>query len=178
VAARLPIMRSGLIWLLISVAIIILDQWTKWLATNHLSYAEPISFVAGFWNWTLLHNTGAAFSLLNNADGWQKPFFLIVAAIVVLSMLVWLRKLSRDNVWLCSTIALIIGGALGNVIDRVRLGYVVDFIQWFWREHYWPAFNVADSAICVGAVGLVLYELLQSKNKKPATDASHMNGAI
>jgi signal peptidase II len=107
-------------------------------------------------DFTLLHNTGAAFSMLANASGWQRPFFVVLGLAVSLMLVVWIWRSPRGDKLLPVALALILGGALGNVIDRVRLGYVVDFIHAHWGAAYFPAFNIADSAITVGAALLII----------------------
>jgi signal peptidase II len=124
-----------------------------------------VPVVDGFWNWTLVHNYGAAFSFLSDAGGWQKWFFSGLAAVVSVVMALWLRLTPRADWRNALPLALVIAGAVGNLIDRLRFGYVVDFVDWYVGKHHWPAFNVADSAILVGAVLLVLFSL------KPATPA-------
>lgn len=147
---------NALIWLLLSAVLIALDQWTKLLAVEHLVYGEPVTFIAGFWNWTLAHNTGAAFSFLATAGGWQHAFFIGLAVIISLVLTIWLSRTARGAWRSALPFALVIAGALGNVIDRLRFGYVVDFVDWYVGKYHWPIFNIADSCIVVGAVILVL----------------------
>jgi len=142
-------------WLWLSLAVIVLDQLTKYLATDLLLYAEPVAVVP-FFNLTLLHNTGAAFSFLSDAGGWQRWFFALMAIGVSVGITVWLSRLESKQRWLAIALALVVGGALGNLWDRLYLGYVVDFIQLYYDRWYWPAFNIADSAIFVGAVMLLI----------------------
>ncbi len=148
-------------WLWLSALIVVLDQGSKQLASAYLELGQPVPVVPYFYL-TLLHNTGAAFSFLSSAGGWQRWFFAVLALVVSAVLVVWLARLPRDSRWLALALALVLGGALGNVVDRVVLGYVVDFIQVYlpflpWRIfNPWPAFNVADSAISVGAVMLVI----------------------
>ncbi|MBS0211657.1 MAG: signal peptidase II [Proteobacteria bacterium] len=148
---------NALPWLLLSAAIIGLDQWTKWLVVHTLPLHQPVSFIAGFWNWALSYNEGAAFSLLGDASGWQRWLFGGLAVAVSAGMGYWLARTPRGDWRTALPFALVIGGALGNLIDRIRIGHVVDFIQWYWRDHYWPTFNVADSAIVAGAIALLLF---------------------
>lgn len=148
-------MAYGAPWLLLSVAIIALDLWTKHLASTHLEYAQPVSLLPVL-DLTLVHNTGAAFSMLADAGGWQRGFFIGIATLVSVVLVVWLLRLRRGTPWLALALALVLGGALGNLYDRVTLGYVVDFISVHYGGWYFPAFNVADSAISVGAVLLFL----------------------
>lgn len=142
-------------WLWLSLAVIVLDQLTKYVATDLLVYAEPVA-VMPFFNLTLLHNLGAAFSFLSDAGGWQRWFFALLAIGVSAGIIVWISRLEAKQCWLAIALALIVGGALGNLWDRIVLGYVVDFIQLYYQQWYWPAFNVADSAISVGAVMLLI----------------------
>ncbi|MEW6646338.1 MAG: signal peptidase II [Pseudomonadota bacterium] len=142
-------------WLWLSVVVIALDQLTKVLATANLALHEPVPVLPLF-NLTLMHNTGAAFSFLSQAGGWQRWFFVAIAVAVSAALIAWLRQLQRHQAWLAVALALVLGGALGNVWDRVMLGYVVDFIDLYYGDWHWPAFNVADSAITVGAIMLLL----------------------
>jgi signal peptidase II len=148
---------NAAIWLLLSALIIVLDLWTKQLALEHLRYGQPVVFLEGFWNWTLAYNTGAAFSFLSEASGWQRWFFAALAIGISGLLTVWLFRTPRGEWRNALPFALIIGGALGNLVDRVRFGYVVDFIDWHWRGYHWPAFNIADSAIVVGAIALIVF---------------------
>jgi signal peptidase II len=149
-------------WLGVSLVVIALDQWTKQFIMQHFTEFEFIT-VLPVLQITRLHNLGAAFSFLANESGWQKTFFIALAAIVSTGILVWMLQLPRrGNGTLSPGLALVLGGALGNLIDRVRLGYVVDFIHVHWESAYFPAFNVADSAITVGAVFLLLDALLDA----------------
>ena len=132
----------------------LLDQVTKGMATAHLQYGIPWPVIPGF-NLTLLHNTGAAFSLLDDAAGWQRWMFTGIALVVSVIIVFWMRQLEARDRLALAALALILGGALGNVIDRLRLGYVVDFIQWYYQQWSWPAFNIADSAIFVGVIVLI-----------------------
>jgi len=142
-------------WLWLSLMVIVLDQITKALANAHLVLHEPVPVVPYF-NLTLMYNSGAAFSFLSQAGGWQRWFFVAVAVAVSGALIWWLRQLRCGQTWLAVALALVLGGALGNVWDRVVLGHVVDFIDVYYGEWHWPAFNVADSAISVGAVMLLV----------------------
>ncbi len=148
---------NALPWLMLSAAIIALDQWTKYLVATTLVLHQPVAFIAGFWNWMLAYNEGAAFSFLGDASGWQRWMFGTLAIIVSFGMAWWLSRTPRGDWRTALPFSLVIGGALGNLIDRIRLGHVIDFIQWYWRDHYWPTFNVADSAIVAGAIALLLF---------------------
>ena len=134
---------------------VLLDQYTKTLATESLVYARPVEVFSWF-NLTLQHNTGAAFSFLSDAGGWQRWFFTVVAVVISGVLTVWLFMAPRAHWLLGLSLALILGGAVGNVWDRVALGYVVDFISVHYQGWYFPAFNIADSAITVGAVCMLL----------------------
>ena len=148
-------------WLWLSAFLVVLDQISKQLASAYLELQQPVQVVPHFYL-TLLHNTGAAFSFLSDAGGWQRWFFAALALVVSAVIVIWLARLPRGSRWLAIALALVLGGALGNLVDRVVLGYVVDFIQVYlpflpWRIfNPWPAFNVADSAITVGAIMLVV----------------------
>ncbi|MBL8510368.1 MAG: lipoprotein signal peptidase [Betaproteobacteria bacterium] len=144
-------------WLWISLTILILDQLSKHAISNAFYLGES-RYVLPFFNLVLAHNAGAAFSFLAGASGWQREFFITVA-VVISAALIWMLKSNHRNRLLSTALALVIGGALGNLVDRVRFGYVVDFIQWYIPHSGlppWPAFNIADSAICVGAALLIL----------------------
>jgi signal peptidase II len=163
-AAVLP-KHSALSWLWLSAALIVVDQASKWLAVASLPFQEQVVFIPGAWNWHLTHNTGAAFSFLADAGGWQHHFFIGLAALISLVLAVALRRLPREDWRNAFPFALIIAGALGNLVDRVRFGYVVDFVEWHAADsYYWPVFNVADSCIVVGAVLMVWFSL-QHKDK-------------
>ncbi|MHB8920463.1 MAG: signal peptidase II [Halothiobacillus sp.] len=169
---------QNLNWLWLSAVVIGTDAATKWAATRFLEYAHPIP-VTRYFNLTLLHNPGAAFSFLANSGGWQRWGFAILAGLVALGLLVWLLRTprtmpgnpTRRGVDLIKVaIALIIGGALGNLIDRLMLGYVVDFLDLHAQGYHWPAFNIADSAITVGVVLLLVFELLPHRAHPLETD--------
>ena len=140
-------------WMALAAGVIVLDQLTKWWVLSVMHYGETI-YVAPFWNWVLVYNKGAAFSFLADQEGWQRWFFTVLALGVSGWITAMLRK-HHEETLLSLALALIMGGAIGNVIDRVRIGAVVDFVQWHAAGFYWPAFNVADSAICVGAALMV-----------------------
>ncbi len=142
-------------WLWLSVVVIALDQLTKALASAHLVLQKPVAVIP-FLNLTLMHNTGAAFSFLGTEGGWQRWLFVVIALAVSGGLLWWLHRLPKGETWLAVALALVLGGALGNVWDRIALGYVVDFIDVYYGQWHWPAFNVADSAITLGAVLLLL----------------------
>lgn len=154
---------NALSWLLLSLLMIVLDQYTKWLALQHLQLHDPVPVIDGVLNWMLAYNPGAAFSFLADQGGWQRWFFTGLAALVSMVLVVWLSKTPRADWRNALPLALILGGAVGNVIDRVRLGHVVDFIDVYYGSYHWPAFNIADSAICVGAVCLIVFSIFGPK---------------
>lgn len=146
-------------WVWLSALVVALDQYTKSLAVSYLSPYDSVSVLPGF-DLTLVHNTGAAFSFLRDAGGWQRWFLIGLSGTVVTGILIWLARLPRRRRLLPCALALVLGGAAGNLCDRALLGYVIDFIDVYYRHWHWPAFNVADSAISVGAVLLVVDTLL------------------
>ncbi|WP_114639111.1 signal peptidase II [Polynucleobacter necessarius] len=151
----------------ITVATITLlsDQTTKWWALSHLQMGAPES-VLPFLNWLLLFNPGAAFSFLAQSSGWQRWFFTLLGLAACIYIVVILRK-HQDDKLLCVALSLILGGALGNVLDRLMYGAVVDFIDMHYANWHWPAFNIADSAICIGAILIIFGELRKSFGKSP-----------
>jgi signal peptidase II len=149
-------------WTWISVLVLALDQLTKQLASSYLNYAEPVAVMPLF-NLTLVHNTGAAFSFLSQAGGWQRWFFAAIALLVSAGLLLWLKRLSMNKVWEAVALTLVLGGALGNVWDRILLGHVVDFLDFYYGSWHWPAFNVADMAITGGAAILIFDSLWSHK---------------
>ena len=151
----LPSGVHALRWYGVALLVIVLDQYTKGLASSALEYGRPVQVFSWF-DLTLQHNTGAAFSFLNDAGGWQRYFFSLVAMAISVVLVVWLYRMPREQRLLALSLGLILGGALGNLWDRLVLGYVVDFISVHYEQHYFPAFNVADSAISVGAVFMLL----------------------
>lgn len=155
-------------WLWISVVVIALDQITKVIAVDALALHESVP-VLPFFNLTMAHNLGAAFSFLSDAGGWQRWFFTIIALAVSVAIVVWIARLPKSDRWMAVALTLILGGAIGNVWDRITLGYVIDFLDFYVGEWHWPAFNVADSAITVGAVMLGIDALFLSKNKTAET---------
>ena len=151
-------------WLWLSVFVVILDQITKYLAVHYLQLHEPLVLLPGL-NLTLTHNAGAAFSLLSRAGGWQRWFFILLALTVSVAIVIWLNNLSQQRHWMACCLALILGGALGNLCDRVILGYVIDFIDVYYHDMHWPAFNAADSAITIGAIMLIIDSFWFSEEK-------------
>ncbi len=157
--------KNALPWLIVSIVVIGLDQWTKAWVLAALPEYTAVPVIDGFWNWYRSYNTGAAFSFLSDAGGWQKYFFMALAVGISGLLGHWLSRTERGDWKTALPYALVIGGALGNVIDRFVHGHVVDFIQWYWRDYHWPSFNVADSAIVAGAVGIAALGLF-SKQKQ------------
>jgi signal peptidase II len=159
---------NALVWLLLSVVVIGLDQWSKhWVLTSLPEY-QPVVVIDGIWNWYRSYNTGAAFSFLADAGGWQKYVFAVLAIGISGVLAFWLSRTARGDWRNALPFALVIGGALGNLIDRFMHGHVVDFIQWHWKEvYYYPSFNIADSAIVCGAIALVAFGVF-GKHPSPA----------
>ena len=152
-------------WLVLSAVIVLADQVSKTFISRHYGEFE-FTRVLPILDITRMHNVGAAFSFLATASGWQRWMFIGLAVSVSIAITVWLVRLPRGtNRLLAGGLALVLGGALGNVIDRIRLGYVIDFIHFHWDRAYFPAFNVADSAITVGAACLLLDAILEAKRK-------------
>lgn len=145
-------------WLWLSLLVLILDQFSKYMVSDLLHLYESVA-VLPFFSVTLLHNSGAAFSFLAGAGGWQRWLFTAIALVVSVAIVVWIKRLPTTEKWQAAALALILGGALGNVIDRLRFGYVVDFLDVYYQKWHWPAFNVADSAITVGVAILLMATL-------------------
>ena len=153
-------------WLLLSALVLVLDQLSKaWVLTSLPEYTA-IPVIDGFWNWYRTYNTGAAFSFLSDAGGWQKYFFITLAIAISGALAWWLTRTPRNDWKTALPFALVIGGAIGNVIDRFLHGHVVDFIQWHVGEYYWPAFNIADAAIVGGAIGIAVFGFFSGDSSK------------
>ena len=150
-------------WLGLSALVIALDQISKAWISSHFIYAESMP-VTGFFNLVLAHNQGAAFSFLNDAGGWQRWMFSLIA-VVASVWIVWLLRKHAEQKLFCFAMAMILGGALGNLIDRVAYGYVVDFLDFYWSNYHFAAFNLADSAITCGAA-LLLWDSFVNKAEK------------
>lgn len=157
---------SGLHWLWLSALVIGLDQFSKYLAETHLAFQTPQALLPGL-NLTLMYNTGAAFSFLSTAGGWQRWLFTGLAIVASIALVVWLKRLPAAQRAIAIALAAILGGALGNVIDRIRLGHVIDFIDVYYRGWHWPAFNIADSAITLGVAVLIVDAVLTGKRAGP-----------
>ncbi|MBI3772300.1 MAG: lipoprotein signal peptidase [Gammaproteobacteria bacterium] len=149
-------------WLWLSVAVIALDQITKNIVVSMLPPYSPVELLPGL-NFMLAYNTGAAFSFLADAGGWQRWFFVTLALAVSVFIVLWIKRLTVAERWVVVGLTLVLGGALGNVWDRIVIGHVVDFIDVYYEQWHWPAFNIADSAITVGVV-LLLIDGLRRKN--------------
>jgi signal peptidase II len=156
--------RGASNWLWLSFFVVIFDQATKALVIGTVKMQDAIELLP-ILDIVYLENTGAAFSILAQAGGWQRWFFITLALVVSVTLMVWLRRIRAEQILLAVGLALILGGALGNVIDRVMHGYVVDFIYFHWKQHYFPAFNVADTAISIGAGCLLLDAFRESGQK-------------
>lgn len=150
-------------WLVLATVLIVLDQLTKLYFDGSLRYGQRIA-VLPFFDFTLLYNPGAAFSFLAQADGWQRWFFTVLGLCASAFIVVMMHK-SRSNKRLMFALTLILGGALGNVIDRIAYGHVVDFLLFYWKDWYYPAFNIADTCITLGAILLILDELLRLRGQ-------------
>jgi signal peptidase II len=157
------------VWLLVAAVVVALDLWTKGIASHSLTLYRPVE-VTSWLNMTLAHNYGAAFSFLSDAGGWQRWLFTGLSLVVTLVLIIWLLRLTAAEKLIAAALALIIGGAIGNLVDRIKHGYVVDFIDVYYRDWHWPAFNVADSAITCGVILLLIDGLLLSASKKPSAD--------
>ncbi|ERF77569.1 signal peptidase II [Gallibacterium anatis] len=155
---------NGLIYLWLSVVAFILDLFTKWLVVSHFELYESVNILPIF-NLTYVRNYGAAFSFLADHSGWQKYFFVLIAVVISALLLFWLAKTPRQKILVNSAYALIIGGALANMTDRLYHGFVVDFLDFYWQIYHYPVFNVADIAICVGA-GLLILDYLKNERKQ------------
>lgn len=162
---------NGLRFLWVSVIVLVLDRISKMLAQKYLVFHVPYA-VMPFFNFTLSYNRGSAFGFLNTTGNYQAYLFGAIAVIVSTVILVILKRLPPTQRWVGIALALVLGGALGNLWDRFLYGHVVDFIEWYVGQYYWPIFNIADSAVCVGAVMLVL-DAFWSKKQKQQKKVSH-----
>jgi signal peptidase II len=155
--------RKAWCWYLVSLVVVVLDQWSKQAVLARFDYAEVLP-VMPFFNLTLVFNPGAAFSFLSDAGGWQRWFFTAIALLASLVLVVWIARVAAKKIHEAFALAFILGGALGNLYDRILLGHVVDFIQVYYQESYFPAFNLADSAITLGAI-ILIADMLLNKEK-------------
>jgi len=150
-------------WLVLSLAVVLLDQISKLYLEALLQVRPPIVLIENYFSFSLAYNSGAAFSFLAGASGWQRWFFVAIAIVVSAVLVIWLKRLKAHETWVAFALALILGGAIGNLIDRIAYGQVIDFILLhFQHRWYFPAFNLADSAISVGAAVLIL-DMLRDK---------------
>jgi signal peptidase II len=172
----LILFRKKTPWFLVSLCVLVCDQMTKYWASSTLNYAEPVTFLPYF-NFTLLHNYGAAFSFLADQGGWQRIFFAVIAFSVSVFLALWIARIDANKKIEVAGLSLVLGGAIGNLWDRVFLGYVVDFVDWFYMSAndclsffysipstsscHWPAFNIADAAIMLGVALLIVDMLLE-----------------
>ena len=154
-------------WLWLSAIVVALDQFTKqWVEEAFVLY-ESLP-VTSFFNLTLVYNTGAAFSFLADAGGWQRWFFLILALVICTYLVYWLLQMKKDQLILPFAIAMIIGGAIGNVVDRMLHGHVIDFLDFYYQQWHWPAFNLADSAITLGVILFIWDAFFGNKEEQNA----------
>ena len=160
--------KANLRWLWLSIVVLAVDQLTKWAALAGLSYAHPVE-VLPFFDLTLLYNTGAAFSFLADHDGWQRWFFVFLAGVITAALLAWLVFVAIRDWRVKAGITAVIGGAIGNVIDRVAYGHVVDFLDFHVAGWHWPAFNIADAAITIG-VALIIWAELRPAGRESVSD--------
>ncbi|PZW65223.1 signal peptidase II [Pseudomonas sp. URMO17WK12:I1] len=160
--------KLGWVWL--SVFVIVIDLTTKYYFNAALADGRQIVVIPDLLNWALAYNTGAAFSFLSQGSGWQRWFFALIAIVVSVVLVVWMKRLKSGETWLAIGLALVLGGALGNLYDRMIHGHVIDFIFVYWKDVWrFPVFNLADCAITVGAV---LLALDMFKSKKPEEEVA------
>ncbi len=156
---------SGLRWLWLSIICLVIDQVSKQWVAGSFDLYESVNLLP-FFSFTYVHNPGAAFSFLADQGGWQRWFFTVIASVACIVFVVWLAKTPRSNVLLSIAFALMLSGAFGNLIDRVLFGYVIDFLDFHWAGYRFPAFNIADSLIFIGAALMILESFQQNKIEK------------
>lgn len=154
-------------WLWLSLLAVVLDQASKLAIADSMHLYESIEIIP-FFKLTYVHNTGAAFSFLSEAGGWQRWFFAGLAVVISVAIAVWLTRLQKHETLLAVALALILGGAVGNLIDRLAYGYVIDFLDVYYGTWHWPAFNIADSAITVGVLLMLAESFGWGHSKEPA----------
>jgi len=154
--------RNHSLLLGLAVIVVVIDQASKWLASSHLSPHQILSVIPGFFNIVLVKNRGMAFGILNQTKPGLFPLFLLAATIAAIGAILFLFWARKNKIWVLIGLSLILGGAVGNLLDRVRLGYVIDFLDFFLAGYHWPAFNVADSAVTVGTFWL-LFNVIRGK---------------
>lgn len=164
---------TGLKWLWLTALFLFLDQISKHYVAANMSLYESIPVMPHF-NITYVHNLGAAFSFLADQSGWQRWFFATIALAASALFLYWLKKTPKDNITLSIAFSLMLSGAVGNLIDRVFLGYVIDFLDFYYQNYHWPAFNIADSAIFVGAF-LMILDSFKSEDIDVSSDSSNID---
>jgi len=150
-------------WFLLSVTVLLIDQITKYWASSNLIPYQPEPLFSMF-NFTLAYNTGAAFNFLSGTGGWHRWFFAVFSIVMSFTLIIWLMRLPPKASLQCLAVSLILGGAVGNLYDRASLGHVIDFIDVYYQNHHWPVFNLADSAICMGAF-LLLVDLCKNPSR-------------
>jgi len=148
----------------ISLLVVVLDQLAKLIAEAQLPFHQAVNVLPGF-DWFLTYNTGAAFSFLADAGGWQRWFFTITSIVISGVIVMWLKQLEKDDNLTAISLCLILGGAIGNLIDRIYLGHVIDYVQIWLGSYPWPAFNIADAAISVGATVLIISSFITPQSK-------------
>ena len=153
-------------WLVLSLLAVVLDQVSKWVVDSSMQLYQSIPLVPYF-NLTYVRNTGAAFSFLSEAGGWQRWFFAGLAIVISIVIAVWLARLKQHETLLAVALSLVLGGAIGNLIDRLAYGYVIDFLDVYYQNWHWPAFNIADSAITLGVVLMLLESFGVVGSKQP-----------
>ncbi|MCU7938979.1 MAG: signal peptidase II [gamma proteobacterium symbiont of Bathyaustriella thionipta] len=156
-------------YLWLTALIIVLDLGSKAIVSQHFSLYETMAVIPGWFNLTLAHNSGAAFSFLAEESGWQRWFFAAIALIVSTIIFFWIKRLQTHERWMAIALASVLGGALGNLWDRLTLGYVIDFLDVYYQSGldnamHWPAFNIADMAISIGAVMLIIDALFTKED--------------
>ena len=163
--------RSGLPWLWLTLVMLVIDQFTKYLTIEKLDLYESYEILS-FFNFTYARNYGAAFSFLGDASGWQKYLFTSIAIVVSTYLVYSMKKMKVTHRWMNSAYALVLSGAVGNVIDRLLFGYVIDFLDFDLGFYRWPTFNIADSAIFIGAIMIIIDALLwaEKREKKELTN--------
>ncbi len=160
---------GALRWLALSVVVLLADQLSKFRVLATLEPGEKVAVIPGFFYWTLTFNKGAAFSFLAGMGGWQRWFFSALAVVISVVLVVWLKRTRRDDWRTALPLALVLGGAVGNLIDRLWAGQVTDFVLLYFGDWAYPAFNVADSAITVGAVLLIAFGFMHSPRRSDAS---------
>lgn len=149
--------RAKWYWLWLSFVVILLDLFSKYLAVKFLDLHKAVGVFPGF-NFYLAHNKGSAFSFLAEAGGWQHWFFIVIAIILSILILIWMGRMSVSQRWGLAGLSLILSGAIGNAINRLYSGYVIDFVDLYIKSYHWPTFNIADMAICFGVIFLIINE--------------------